>query len=156
MTWNIAFVSCIWWGEGRECGGVRDKPHSYLSWLRTLMAEKSSPDLQISIVVLSRGGDKVGCSLPASHGYNIEYTLGWFCVCALVKSHSNVWSHCLTKPGSGNTISNIVLVSLVHVFEYVEWGKTRRVKILNSEHRKRAGNRFFLAQKREDLKGIGD
>lgn len=73
----------------------------------------------------------------------------WVAVCTLSVSLCH-----LAKPGSGSNVSGIVL-SFVHIYEHVQRGITK-VKIRNPYHRRKGGNRFYLSQKREDSKGIGD
>lgn len=81
------------------------------------MAEKSSPGLSSCAL---RKGKKSVYMLSASQEYKTN------------THHSCVYAQCewydLAKHGCSITVPNIVLLSLVHVFEHVQRGMIRRVK----------------------------
>ena len=85
--------------------------------------------------------------LPAFHGTTQNAH-----VCGCVQAHCELRD--LAKPEIGTTVPNIVLLSLIHVFEHVQKGMMR-LKIRNPYHRRKTRNRFYLSPEREDLKGIG-
>lgn len=107
---NHSFISCI----------LKKTLTQFLFVMtsRILMAEKSSPDLSSCAL---REGKEVGYILSASQGIKQN------------AHHSCVYAQCewydLAKHGCSITVPNIVLLSLVHVFEHVQRGIIRRVKI---------------------------